>query len=105
MNENLKFEKIQSQYDAAPDKWKFKQTLSNSELAMLNVSRPANKKFGSISEEEMARQRKENTAILAPGIISPLVSKDNPREYAKTFLNAPSGNRLTDAEMRIENAK
>lgn len=104
LSERLRTDKIIAQYDAAPDKWKFKQTLSDTELAILNTSRPENKKFWSISEEEIARQRRENTARLTPGILSPLASKDNPKEYAKTFLNAPWTS-LTEAEMRIENAK
>lgn len=83
-------------YDLAQDKWKFKQTLTDTELTKIAKDRPESVSFGSISEEEKAKQRQQNTAKLAPGSLTYIPD---------TKLEAPSGVSLTEPEMRVEQAK
>ena len=82
-------------YDQAPDKWKFKQTLTKTELARLDQTRPEHKEFGSVSETEKERQRKAYSAKIEPSLIQPVTG---------TSFEAP-GKSFSEAEMRIEKAK
>lgn len=82
-------------YDRAPDKWKYKQTLSNTELAHLAQTRPESKGVGSVSEAEKERQRKANSAKLAPGSV---------QYVPDTAFEAP-GKSYTEQEMRVEKSK
>jgi len=104
--------KITSAYDKAPDKQKYKNTLSNTELAVLNERRPDNKSYSNptiydatVKVKPMGFDDAQSKKIQAVNVIDKAIADKKLPENFQSWDDLVAGRNNTVKQIQSDNAK